>query len=314
MSDSSTPAGLVRLPVLVLDFDGTICLGDGPIWAYADGIVPNLLPDDARRLTDGLAQYLAGQAPPGRYADGYSAVVRLAGPAVPPTVLDGAYHASREALAAGKVQVHAPDGLADFLTELAGSASRVLLTNSPDIGLDLLLERLGLASVIDKVIPSAGKPEGFGSVLPTLLDGAPPAHLMSVGDYWLNDIAAPLAAGCATAFVDISGADPRPAHAKAASLPELYPAIRSWAVDPDHFTATRAPAASDGRSAVPLEGDPAAAPPIDHRPVVGTAAAPLECGLAAVGNGLPAPLARRAAQRLAAIGLRVTAPTDPIAE
>lgn len=246
MSDSSIVAGSGRLPILVLDFDGTISLGDGPIWAYADAIIPRLEPDHARRLADALAQYLAGEAPPGRYADGYSAVVGLAGPTLPHSALDAAYHASREALAAGMVQVHAPNGLADLLADLDGSVSRVVLTNSPDTGLDGVLERLGLASVIDTVIASAAKPQGFNSLLPTLLDGAPPAHLMSVGDYWLNDISVPLAAGCATAFVDISGADPGPAHAKGASLPELYPAIRSWATDPDHFTATHAPAASNG--------------------------------------------------------------------
>lgn len=247
MSDSSAPAGTVRLPILVLDFDGTISLGDGPIWAYADAIVPRLEPGHARRLTESLAQYLAGEAPPGRYADGYSAVVRLVGPTLPPSALEEAYRASREALAAGMVQVHAPNGLADLLADLAGSVSRVVLTNAPAIGLDDLLERLGLASVIDTVIASAGKPQGFHSLLPTLLDGAPPAHLMSVGDFWLNDISVPLAAGCATAFVDIFGADRRPAHATAASLPELYPAIRSWASDPDCFTATHAPAASKGQ-------------------------------------------------------------------
>jgi FMN phosphatase YigB (HAD superfamily) len=236
--------------VLVLDFDGTVCLGDGPIWAYADGVLPALAPDQARALTEGLAAYLTGEGDPGDFSDGYSAVVRLAGPAVPPEVLDRAYHASREALASGGVDIHTPDGLPGVLAELGSRVHRVLLTNAPATGMDGLLDRLGLAEAIDEVITSAAKPAGFGRILPALLDGADPARLLSVGDLWVNDISRPLAAGCATAYVDRTGADPRPAHAKARTLPELYPAIRAWAADPEGFVAAHRPADLDRLPAV----------------------------------------------------------------
>lgn len=232
------------LPVLVLDFDGTVCLGDGPIWAYANGVLPALDPARAKRLTDGLAAYLAGDTEPGDFSDGYSAVVRLAGPEVSPAVLDGAYRASREALASGAVDVHTPDRLPAVLAELGPRVRRVLLTNAPDTGMDGLLDRLGLAAQIDEVITSAAKPDGFDAILPALLDGDDPARLLSVGDLWVNDISRPLAAGCATAYVDRTGADPRPAHAKARTLADLYPAIRAWAADPAGFVASR-PATDD---------------------------------------------------------------------
>ncbi len=233
------------IPVLVLDFDGTVCLGDGPIWAYAHALIPQLDDGHAERVTTGLADFLAGRTDPGDFSDGYSAVVRLAGPGVSRAALSRAYLASRESLADGTVDVHSPDGLAELLAELAGRVHRVLLTNAPDIGMTLLLERLGLADLIDEVITSAGKPDGFATLLPRLLDGADPARLLSVGDLWLNDIARPLAFGCATAYVDRTGRDRRPAHARATSLPDLYPAIRAWAQDPHAFTEQHRPSVAE---------------------------------------------------------------------
>jgi hypothetical protein len=68
--------------VLVLDFDGTICLGDGPVRAYADAILPHLDERLARQLTDGLLAYLEDHPGAGTYAGGYGAIAALAGPHV----------------------------------------------------------------------------------------------------------------------------------------------------------------------------------------------------------------------------------------
>jgi FMN phosphatase YigB (HAD superfamily) len=232
-ADLDEPAS--DLPVLVLDFDGTVCLGDGPIWAYADALLPSLDAEHARQVSEGLTDFLAGNTDPGDFSDGYSAVVRLAGPGVARATLDAAYVASRKALSAGEVDVHSPDGLPRLLADLGSTVRRVLLTNAPDIGMSMLLDRLGLVDVIDEVITSAGKPDGFDTLLPQLLDGSDPARLLSVGDMWVNDISRPLQIGCATGYVDRTGADPRPAHARATTLPGLYPAIRGWAADPHAF-------------------------------------------------------------------------------
>src|SRR5688500_20288004 len=74
--------GLRVLPVLVFDFDGTVCLGDGPVRAYAEEAVRGLADDVATAVLNGLAAHLDG-APDG-HPDGYSAVAALAAPYVTP--------------------------------------------------------------------------------------------------------------------------------------------------------------------------------------------------------------------------------------
>ena len=221
--------------MLVLDFDGTICLGDGPVWAYADAITPYLDQRLARQVSDGLLAYLEGHATAATYADGYSAIAALAGPHVPASALKAAYGSSRDALADGRLDIHAPDGLADLLDRIAPAVRIVVVTNAPSTGLDTALAKIGLTAHVDQVIPSAGKPAGSQQTFTGLLAGAAPAHLMSVGDIWVNDIEPALAIGAATAFVDRSGRDDRPAHAKATDITELYAAIEKWSSDPVSF-------------------------------------------------------------------------------
>lgn len=228
--------------VLVLDFDGTVCLGDGPVWAYADAIVPHLDERLARQVTDGLLAYLEDHPGAGTYADGYGAIAALAGPHVPAEVLQAAYAASRTALAGGGLDIHAPEGLADLLGRLRPRVRAVVVTNAPSTGLPEALDALGLAGSVDEVIASAGKPAGSAAVLGKLLDGADPVTLMSVGDIWVNDIQPALELGCATAFIDRSGRDLRPAHARGRTIQDLYPALEAWAGSPRDFAVATAPA------------------------------------------------------------------------
>ena len=81
-------------------------------------------------------------------------------------------------------------------------------------------------------------------MLGKLLGGADPATLMSVGDIWVNDIAPALELGCATAFIDRSGRDLRPAHARGRTMQDLYPAIEAWARSPRDFAVATAPAST----------------------------------------------------------------------
>lgn len=228
--------------VLVLDFDGTVCLGDGPVWAYADAILPHLDERLARQVTDGLLAYLEDHPGAGTYADGYGAIAALAGPHVPAEVLEAAYQASRTALAGGGLDIHAPEGLVELLDRLRPEVRAVVVTNAPTTGLPEALDALGLAGSVDGVIPSAGKPAGSAEVLGRLLAGADPVSLMSVGDIWVNDIAPALELGCATAFIDRSGADRRPAHARGRTMQDLYPALEAWARSPSEFAVATAPA------------------------------------------------------------------------
>lgn len=216
------------LPVLVLDFDGTVCLGDAPVRAYADEVLSRVRPDRAGELSEVLRQWFdAGGDTP--YADGYAAVAGIAGPHVAPDVLQRAYQASRGRLAEAALDIAAPAGLPGFLASLAGRARRVLLTNAPATGIPESLDVLGLAHAFDEVHTGARKPSGFTALLPDLLRGAAPATLMSVGDVWVNDIEPPLVAGCATALV--ARFDHRPAHLHG-PLPSLYDAIDAWVADP----------------------------------------------------------------------------------
>jgi len=228
--------------VLVLDFDGTVCLGDGPVWAYADAILPHLDERLARHVTDGLLAYLEDHPGAGTYADGYGAIAALAGPHVPAQLLEAAYAASRTALAEGGLDIHAPEGLVELLGRLRPGVRAVVVTNAPSTGLAEALDALGLAGSVDEVIPSAGKPAGSAAVLGTLLAGADPVTLMSVGDIWVNDIQPALQLGCATAFIDRGGHDLRPAHARGRTIQDLYPALEAWARSPRDFADATAPA------------------------------------------------------------------------
>jgi len=242
--------------VLLLDFDGTVCVGDGPVRAYAEAVVTAVLDaatTDADRaagraldeeLRQGLETYLdtaAVDAGTGAPVDGYAAVAALAARYATPAQLDAAYTASREALATSGLDVAAPEGLIDLLHELGPAVERVLVTNAPARGVVETLARLGLADVLDDVVTSAAKPAGWDRILPAYLAGRPSAAVLAVGDVWRNDVEPPLAAGCATALIDRFGHRPGAAHAAARTFEELYPVVREWAGDPEGFVARHDP-------------------------------------------------------------------------
>lgn len=236
-----TPA---QKPVLVLDFDGTVCIGDAPVWAYAEAVIAGILDDgDAdgasidADLRARLGAFLDGEPGSPAYADGYAAVAELAAGRADAELLQRAYRRSRHELAGGRLEVSAPDGLAAFLDGLDGRAERVLVTNAPLAGVAETLSTLGLARHIDAIHAEAMKPAGWDALLPVLLEGRDPELLLSVGDIWGNDLAAPLSAGCPVALIDRFGHRAGPAQLTAATFPELYPGIAEWAADPRGFAA-----------------------------------------------------------------------------
>lgn len=228
--------------VLVLDFDGTVCLGDGPVRAYANAVLPHLDARLAAQVSGGLLGYLADRPGAGDYADGYDAIAQLAGPHVTAEILGAAYADSRSLLAGGGLDIRAPAGLAALLDRLRPAVRVVLMTNAPHTGLPESLATLGLTAGIDEIIASAGKPAGSPAILRRLLGGADPRTLLSVGDLWVNDIAPALELGCATAFIDRDGRDESPADVRGRTMPELYPAIEAWARSPHDFADATAPA------------------------------------------------------------------------
>jgi FMN phosphatase YigB (HAD superfamily) len=226
--------------VLVLDFDGTVCLGDAPVYEYAAAVVRRLPEREQaagrERLRTALAEYFAGGRDPDLAAapDGYHAVAALAGDlGISREEQNAAYLESRTAVHAGEVPIHAAPGLRDLLEAVREHVRVVLVTNAPEQGVETLLDILGLGGVFDSVHGDAGKPAGMAPIVDALLGEAglrtTPERLLSVGDIWVNDLEAPAARGCATALIDrYGGGDGAPTH-RAATIEELYPAILSWA-------------------------------------------------------------------------------------
>jgi FMN phosphatase YigB (HAD superfamily) len=234
--------------VLVLDFDGTVCTGDAPVWAYAEAVIAGILDDATTAGRDGVASedldadirarlgaFLDGEPGSPAYIDGYAAVAALAAGRASSEQLQLAYATSRRALADGSIPVSTPVGLAELLSDLGRTVDRVLVTNAPADGIRETLAALGIDALIDRVITDAGKPAGWDALLPELIGERQPSAVLAVGDIWGNDLQAPLQAGCATALIDRFGHRAGPANVTAATFEELYPQIRAWARDPQAF-------------------------------------------------------------------------------
>jgi FMN phosphatase YigB (HAD superfamily) len=218
----------------VLDLDGTICLGTDPVLAYASAI-------DAAAGTELLTattSYLADPAA-GPFEDGYGYVAALCREhGVPDDLRDSAYAASRSRVPT--MEVATPPGLPALLDELDGLGVEVhVVTNAFSEGLDDLLLKLDLADRAAGVTSDARKPAGLERWVRDRLasTGLPPTHLLAIGDIWANDIEPVRRLGCLTAHVDTWDRRPGPATLRARTLPELYPAIRAWATDPEGFAA-----------------------------------------------------------------------------
>lgn len=230
-------------PILILDFDGTVCVGDGPVRRYADAAVAHLDHRSAGAVQDGLDRFLAGDPQSPRYRDGYHAVTQLTSQLVPEEQRQEAFLASRRVLADGQIPgISAPDGLADFLTTVGRYAQRHLITNSPLHGVTETLDSLGIAGLIDRIEPDAAKPYGLQRLLPTLARGhesrRDPHRILSVGDVYENDVAPALDFGAATAYIDRFDHNTGPAHVRARAFPDLYEPILAWATDPSAFRAS----------------------------------------------------------------------------
>lgn len=229
-------------PVLVLDLDGTVCLGDTPALLYAEGVASFTdAPEALLELSEGfLARRLPESAPKALTGaqDGYEAV-RILGVAAGVTdeQLSAAYLSSRAAIGEHPGDIRTPEGLVDLLGGI--DAHRVILTNSPRDGLDAILDHLGVRDVIDEVLTDALKPSRMTAHLDGFLATADaidtPERLMSVGDIWRNDLAPAVERGCVAAYVDVFDRRQGPAHIRAESLVDLYTAISQWSRDPSSF-------------------------------------------------------------------------------
>lgn len=258
-----SPARSTR--ILVLDFDGTVCIGDAPVLLYGRLLEERVRALPGRESERGgeqagergseqeeggilpaLEEYLAVED---RAAlrrersddlddaiDGYAAAQLLARRrGLGPADMESAYQASRRALAVdGDVETSAPAGLAALLESLPSTVRRVLVTNAPADGIAAQLAHLGIADGIDEIVPSARKPVGMTPILERLLaeEGLENStqSLLSVGDIWVNDLEPAAALGARTALIDRHGSGTGDPDLRARTFPELFPAIEEWAL------------------------------------------------------------------------------------
>lgn len=246
-STGATP-GAARL--VVLDFDGTICLGDAPVLSYAHHL-DQALPASHRVIEATLALFLEGPEVVGRgttkpaalaahlesvvdAADGYAAAASLARDlGLGDEALGKAYGVSRAELAAGLLETWAPTGLAAFLGGLGHGVGVILVTNATSTGVAGQLTHLGLDGVFDRIVTDAGKPDGMPAILDRLrADYAiadRPERLISVGDIWRNDLEPAAAQGSATALIErFATPEARPTF-RAPTFEALYGDIAEWA-------------------------------------------------------------------------------------
>ena len=221
--------------LLLLDFDGTVAVGHGPVRAYARAAVALLPAAEQRAVLHRLDEGLAGGDAEGLAPlDGYDLVRMLAEEhGIGPHALSAAYLASRHALATEQAPITAPPGLADLLAELRTDATIVLATNAPDIRLRDALRVIGLGGLIDRIAPEAAKPGGMPRLLDSLrVAPAGPVRVLSVGDVWANDLAPVAARGHTTALISrCPPPEARPTHV-GPDMPSLYPAMRNWVQSP----------------------------------------------------------------------------------
>ncbi|WP_165831817.1 HAD family hydrolase [Brachybacterium endophyticum] len=235
----ATAARPVRRPVVVFDFDGTVCLGEGPVLAYAEAACDRMEPADAERVRAGFQDWLQGDAAE-QHGDAYVALAALARPILGEQ-LSEAYLDSRRRLVEEDLGVHPPEGLTQLLDDLeAADCERVLLTNAPATGMEHTLAHLGVRTRFDQIVVSARKPSRMPTHLRTLLADQPPHRLASIGDNWTNDVAPAVELGALGLLVTGAwGSSALPPEADAAlrapQLADLAPTLRSFAGDPDAF-------------------------------------------------------------------------------
>jgi FMN phosphatase YigB (HAD superfamily) len=254
----------VSPPLLVVDFDGTVCRGDAPVRYYAAVIADSMPPPDARDFLDAIERYLSvgpaaaaastdtvAAAALREAVDSWGAVLSLAARAyaVPAEVTEQAFARCREWMIDPACAVEVVTPLLDTLADLRGDARIVLVTNSPQGSMLPLLRRLGILDAFDDIVAGAAKPDGLRRFLQRSLGPdlrARPWRLLSIGDHYRNDIEPAVELGAGAAYIDRFGRADGPATARARRAEDLLPVLRAWAADPESGTRRAALAGQAG--------------------------------------------------------------------
>lgn len=216
---------------LVWDLDGTLYRGTAACRHYAGGIAETM-PDDRRDdYLEAVDRFLGGAGGIDA-ADGWEAAVLLAGGERGASRAYGeAFARTRAFMLTEACELEVPDGVRELLDGVAGTARRVLVSNTPSYGVLPLLDRLDASGLFDEIVCDSAKPFRFDSRLRALADtlGLPCEAVLSIGDHFVNDIEPALAAGCSTAYVDSFDVGPRGrADLEGARFEELVEPIEQW--------------------------------------------------------------------------------------
>lgn len=208
---------------VVFDFDGTLALGRGPLDAYAACLGELTGNDVVTASQAAVERFDAGDT---TFLDAYDAVrVTALSYGVSDAQLSAAYLRSRELLATDAAPIHPPTGLGDFMAQLCRSATCVLATNAPALGIPRALTVLGITEAVTEVHCDVGKPSGLEPIIATHIAEGP---TLAVGDIWDNDLAPAHRLGASTALVGVGHSGGQPTM-RGPTLTELYDDILHWA-------------------------------------------------------------------------------------
>ena len=216
--------------VLVWDLDGTLYRSEEACRHYARGIAETLEDDRRAAYLEALDRYLAGDGGI-EASDGWEAAVVLAGGPRASRSFPDAFARTREFMLTDACPLDVPAGLVDFLHGVAGTARRVLMSNTPAFGVLPLLDRLELLPLFDELVCEAGKPNGFARRLAALAEvhDLPNRAVLSIGDHYVNDIEPALAIGCTAAYLDPFRVGPAGnATREAARFEDLLDELAAW--------------------------------------------------------------------------------------
>ncbi|MGO2745667.1 HAD family hydrolase [Microbacterium sp.] len=213
---------------IVLDFDGTIALGAGPLEAFARAVATAA--DDAEFADRAIAAITAFERGEHDGRDGYDVISTLAArQGVSADALEEAYQSSRALLGSEHAAITPPNGLADFLERVRSHARVALATNAPGAGIRPVLEGWRVADLFDAMHFTVGKPAGL---VPILREAVAEGPVLSVGDIFEFDLAPAAELGAATALVGATAVNSTAdVTMRGRTIADLYGDIEAWAAE-----------------------------------------------------------------------------------
>jgi FMN phosphatase YigB (HAD superfamily) len=219
---------MVKEGLLLFDFDGTLYRGDAPFRCYAEIISRSMNPEDGQAYLTRVERHLAGE--PGVVSgDNWEAVVGLAKRWLPESSRwQEAFLETRAFMLTDAARLEVPEGLTELLREARSHVVVAVASNSPEEAVEPLMDKLGLSQYFDKIVWSAGKPEGLVEVAKAVHSPSGPTAIMSVGDNYANDIQPGRKLGWTTAHISPHAYFPGPADYCGRRLEDVMPGIRDW--------------------------------------------------------------------------------------